>query len=334
MRKRLCHLLLLGFVMGALPASFVSKVSSATVPATKKVNIVMATAGAGTGIFVRFAGIAEAIKKTAPNYQITLLTGTTVTNLKRLARGTVDISFINTPSVELIKTGAKPYGKPIPIKVITKNGLSPVQFFVLSKTGLTSVRDLLKRKYPLKVNVGRRNSDPELAVRNTLKEYGITYDDIKSWGGKLFWVMASTEGVRVMQDGLAEGQFFCGTLSAEAGRQIGKMDVTVFSIEEDIIKKMVARGFERVTVKTGALPFIKQNLETIAMVEMLISRPGLPEEVVYTITRAIWENRDYLKTVHRQFVKYLDPDFFASPPRGVSWHPGSRKYYREMGWVK
>ena len=59
----------------------------------------------------------------------------------------------------------------------------------------------------------------------------------------------------------------------------------------------------------------------------------LPEDLVYEMTKAIWENIDELAQVHVS-QKDLDPSMIksvASLP--VPLHPGAERYYKEKGWL-
>lgn len=328
MKKPLFILLAIGMVFGLWANK--PTVSQAKVG---KVRLVLATAGAGTGIYLRFAAITEAIRREAPHYMPTLLTGTTKTNLKRLDKGSVDITFINTPSAQAVHEGAEPYGRPIPIRLITKMGLSPLQLMVTPGTNLTSVSDMIKKRYPLRVSVGRKFSDPSLAVEMALRASGMTFKDFESWGGKVHF-LSTKSGTGAIADNLTDAYFHAGSAPEPYIIELSRTrEMRMLLLEKEAIAKMVNKGFERVTIPPGTYNFVKKNTHSVAMTEMLICRPGLPEKVVYTITKAIWESKDYLTTAHKRF-KYLSQENMSSRAKFVPLHPGAKKFYKEIGWLK
>jgi TRAP transporter TAXI family solute receptor len=200
-------------------------------------------------------------------------------------------------------------------------------------TGLTSIPDMIKKRYPLKVSVGRKYSDPQIAVEMTLKAHGLTFKEIDSWGGKAIYV-STREGAGLLADNLADAYFHAGSLPEVFFLELSKThELRMLPLEKEAIKTMEDLGFERGIMPPGSYPFIKEDIPTVSMEEMVICRPGLPEEVIRTITRAIWENKDFLVTAHKLFES-LSPANMASPAKFVPFHPGAERFYREKGWLK
>ena len=65
----------------------------------------------------------------------------------------------------------------------------------------------------------------------------------------------------------------------------------------------------------------------------MIVRDELPEQVVYDITKGIFENLDDIKAAHNTAKKHLS---LENSQIGVSipFHPGAVKYYKEVGILK
>jgi TRAP-type uncharacterized transport system substrate-binding protein len=58
----------------------------------------------------------------------------------------------------------------------------------------------------------------------------------------------------------------------------------------------------------------------------------MPNDMAYTITRALNDNPDRVRKIHGSLADY-DPAK-AHLNLGVPLHPGAERYYREKGWVK
>jgi hypothetical protein len=55
----------------------------------------------------------------------------------------------------------------------------------------------------------------------------------------------------------------------------------------------------------------------------------MPNDLVYKLVKAVFQNRAYLEKIH-PFAKYTTPEnsIQASP---IPLHPGAIQYYRELG---
>ena len=53
------------------------------------------------------------------------------------------------------------------------------------KRQVNTFKELVDTKYPIKLSVGVQGSSIELLMRNIFAYYGVTYEDIASWGGKI-----------------------------------------------------------------------------------------------------------------------------------------------------
>jgi hypothetical protein len=56
----------------------------------------------------------------------------------------------------------------------------------------------------------------------------------------------------------------------------------------------------------------------------------VPEEVVYQVTRAVFENFEDFKKLHPAFAN-LDKDEMTRVALSAPLHPGAEKYYKEAG---
>jgi TRAP-type uncharacterized transport system substrate-binding protein len=56
-------------------------------------------------------------------------------------------------------------------------------------------------------------------------------------------------------------------------------------------------------------------------------------DVVYAVTKAVFENFDEFKKLHPAFA-HLDPKQMISAGLSAPLHEGALRYYREKGWMK
>ncbi len=58
----------------------------------------------------------------------------------------------------------------------------------------------------------------------------------------------------------------------------------------------------------------------------------MPEEIVYTVVKAVFENLDDFRGLHPAFANLKEAEMIKD---GLSapLHPGAEKYYKEKGWI-
>ena len=82
-------------------------------------------------------------------------------------------------------------------------------------------------------------------------------------------------------------------------------------------------------IPAGTYPGQTEDINTIAQPNFLATTSSLPEENVYLITKAIYENLDFLKAIHPATKVMAIEQAIAGLP--VPLHPGAQRYYEEVG---
>ena len=57
-----------------------------------------------------------------------------------------------------------------------------------------------------------------------------------------------------------------------------------------------------------------------------------PDDVVYEMVKAVFENFDEFKKLHPAFAN-LDPKEMVKAGLSAPLHPGALRYYKEKGWL-
>ena len=110
------------------------------------------------------------------------------------------------------------YKKKIPLRAI---GVFPTWdrliFAVRKDTGIQSLDDIKKQKYPLRISTRRRlkQQTTVYAIEQVLKAYGMSFRDIERWGGKIMEAPNPSGAVRRdhIQSGKADAVFDEGVKS-------------------------------------------------------------------------------------------------------------------------
>ena len=72
--------------------------------------------------------------------------------------------------------------------------------------------------------------------------------------------------------------------------------------------------------------------QTYGVRSTLVTNASVPNEVVYTLTKAVFENFEDFKKLHPAFAN-LDPQDMIKAGLSAPLHPGAERYYKEKGWM-
>ena len=71
---------------------------------------------------------------------------------------------------------------------------------------------------------------------------------------------------------------------------------------------------------------------TYGVLATLVTSSKVSDDVVYNLTKAVFENFDEFKKLHPAFAN-LDPKKMVKDGLSAPLHPGAQKYYKEKGWM-
>jgi hypothetical protein len=221
---------------------------------------------------------------------------------------------------------AKPYEN---LRLIAK--IEDPFYFLLAvrkDLGVTSMAQIRQQQIPVRIF----GTGGELTA--ILDYYGITTNDIESWGGKM--------GVP-LEDAL-KGNFdlITGFLASPAMNPESsywttlsqRFDLYFLELPDELLKQIAKQNVdaELVEVQHSLLRGIDRRIKTLGRSgESVFARDDTPEQAAYDLARAIDENKGALKWFIR--IYFYDPQTIWQN-FGVPLHPGAERYYREVGYLK
>lgn len=177
------------------------------------------------------------------------------------------------------------------------------------------------------IAVGAVGSATELNSRVLNKAYDMDYDDFSS-------VEYVSESQAV--DMLKNKQIVGANLIASVGgaspvdlMSAGGYKIMSFTNEDrDRILEM-ANSFYPYTIPAGTYTNQDYDIETYAVANFLFANNSVPEDVVYAVTKAIYENLDHLEGVY-SLLGGVSLDV-ALDGQTIPLNPGAERYYKEVG---
>ncbi|RLA90370.1 MAG: hypothetical protein DRG20_03380 [Deltaproteobacteria bacterium] len=300
-----------------------------------KLNITL-TAGSVGGAWAAIGqGVGECIRKLEKNTVFTLQPGRDGANAIRVNSGKADLGIVHLGIAKAAINGTEPFKKPYKdVRAITiLYSRAMYHFVILKKSGITDIAQIKAKKYPLKVSMNTKGSYMEIVGKNILAGYGITYNDIKKWGGQVNF-LAMRPSFPLIKDGRIEA---ISNVIQVPSSHIKELATThklrLLPIRDDIRKKVAKKlSLKLDVIPASAYNFIDKDIPTVSASVVLICSAKMPEDVAYTITKAIHKNLSYLAKVHRA-LKALNAKSMAQVG-DVPLHPGALKYYKEIGVIK
>lgn len=306
--------------------------SGSTVNDSIQTTIIGGRTGGAWSVFTE--GVAESVRREHDGAMITVEPGGIVENPPTVGTGTVPYGMSYAMTAYAAYRGEEPYDKSYEdiraVSVVVPANY--YQFIVKANTPYDSFEALIENKAALRLSVDQKGSAGEIITRHILKEYGITYNDIISWGGsvdhlddaKTFELMADN---RIDATGDAVSVPSSDIIEAST-----TMDLKLFSINPEIMEAVSDDlGMETGTIEAGSYPFVEEDKDTVNTPAILIVHKDVPEEEVYEVTKSIYENLDYLGTVHKEFKNLTEQKMMDVGQ--VPLHPGAEKFFREKGFI-
>ncbi len=267
---------------------------------------------------------------------VTMLPGGGATNAPRLVSRAADVGVAENSMLTAFKVGNEPYKVPTPEGVATIINLwDRINYQIVSPES-SPVKDLrdLKTMKNVTLGVGSTGGSTEKIFRNILKEYGITYDDIKANGGKI--VTNSFDDIaNMVKDGQIDVFVWIGPGEAWFVVDVsGSVPLKFLSIDPEIAEKVGAR----LGANVGTLPAeyykgkVGPNVTTLWDTNAIVVRGDLDEDSAYALTRAIVEGKDDIALANPAW-KSIDPEK-AWQNVVYPLHPGAARYYQERGYMK
>jgi len=280
------------------------------------------------------AAIADIVHRDNPDIYIDYKPGAGLANVMIISEGKADLGFTHSVVAKAALLGEEPFEKPQPgLRALCTTYDSRIQIIALADYGVDSISQLVEEKRPVRISVGNRGSVPVVAAQRLFEEYGITFEDIISWGGKIIY-KEMTEACDLMKLNKLDVQFITGACPLGCMNELKTVrNLKLLSVDEEIIAKLEEKyGYGKSFITPANYDFVKENTPTFAVMTTVLAREDLSEDIAYRVTKAIGDNLEYFYSVD-EALKVVSKDSMWQGA-GVPLHPGAERYYREIGVIK
>jgi len=296
--------------------------------ASTTVYLIMATGGTAGTYYPYGGAICQLYNVNIPDMNATAqATGASVENMRLLSRGEIELALTQNDIADYAVKGIEFFQEPI----TNFSGIAClypelIQVMAGKDSGINSIADFAGKR----ISVGAPGSGNEANARQILDVFGLEYD-------KDFtpFYLSYAEGAEHYKDRLINAIIFTTGLPSPAIMDIASMrPIKMISIEKEMRDKIRAKYpfFVEVTIPAGSYRGQEEDVETVAVLATLVVRNDISEEVVYNLTKTLFEYQEDLTRAHSKGAELN----LSTAIEGftIDIHPGAAKYYREVGLMK
>jgi TRAP transporter TAXI family solute receptor len=247
-------------------------------------------------------------------------------NLILLQQGRGEIAFTLGDSLKAAWDGDEEAGFSHRLgKLRTIGAIYPnyIQIVATADSGIRTLADLKGKS----LSVGAPKSGTELNARAILGAAGLTYRDI----GKVEY-LPFAESVDLMKNRQLDATLQSAGLGVASLKDLStSTDITVVSVPREVVDK-IGPPFVPVTIPANTYAGQDKDVPTAAVVNYLVTSSAVSDDLVYQMTRLVFESLPELANSHAAGKEIkLETAAMGSP---VPLHPGAIRYYKEKGLIK
>lgn len=281
------------------------------------------TGGTG-GVYYPLGGaLASRLSLADPSRQYTAeVTGGSVENVNRILAGQIDLGFVLSVTAYEAFHGGEDFPTPAPdLRIVGPLYPNLSHVLVPASSPARTMADLRG----MRVSVGSAGSGTEQISRQMLEVHGLTYDDVS------VRYLSFTESSSALRDGAIDAAIISVGVPAAAVLEAATTGrVRLLAVEPEKVAELRARypyyaaGF----IPPGVYPGVNEPVPTVAMMNWVVAREGLDEDVVKALLGIMGPGRAALAQVH-DMARQIELSALADAP--IPLHPATVAFLAGAG---
>jgi len=290
-------------------------------------KLVLSTGGTAGTYYPLGGAIARIWNTKIPAMNVTAqTTGASAENIRLINKKEAELALVQSDTLDAAYNAKAPFTEAIKsMSVIAVLYPEIIQVVVRTDSPIKSIADLKGKK----VGVGAPGSGTEANFRQLMDIYGLAKDDVKSQ------YLSFSESAEQFKDRHIDAFIVTAGIPNAAIMDIGTQhEIRILNIPADMAAKLTGKYpfLAAAKVPAGTYKNQTQDVATVAVNAVLIAGNDLSTDIVYSMTKALFDNQAELASAHAK-GKELN---LQNAVQGVSipFHPGALKYYKEKGAIK
>ncbi|MBO5360385.1 MAG: TAXI family TRAP transporter solute-binding subunit [Clostridia bacterium] len=297
--------------------------SAADTLANTRINV---GTGGSTGTYYGFCNVISSLLKEKTGADLMIQSsGASKANILGIDDGEVDMAIVQNDVMDYAYNGTSLFADVGVINSFSTLGAAYAevcQIVAKADSGIKTVADLKGKK----VSVGDSGSGVEFNAQQILGAYDISFDDINKQN------LSFQASADALKDGKIDA-FFCtaGAPTVAITDLATTTGIVLVEIDaEHLAELQKDYGFyAEYKVPAGTYKGIDTEVTTVAVKATFIISNDLNEEIVYQLTKAIYENAG--EYAHEKAAEMTLE--YAVSNISVPFHPGAERYFKEVGAI-
>jgi len=282
------------------------------------------TAPPGGAFFPVGGAIAEVLNAHGDGWQVTAeATKGSQENIRRLAKGELDLALANSAITYFAARGESGWDRVYPMRTVMTLAPNVALFVTPENSGIRTLAEVKGER----VVVGPAGAGFEFFVGPLLEAHGVTYDDFTPLNN------TQTGAVDMLGDGSAAAAFLGGAVPTASITQAStSQDIFFIPFDTQAMEQLTATFmfFNDATIPAGTYRGQDEDFHGLDVGSMhLITSADADEQLIYEVTRMIYENREEVTAKHAA-GKAINPANVVRDT-GTEFHPGAIRYFKEIG---
>jgi TRAP transporter TAXI family solute receptor len=317
----------LGFTAAAL-----LWLASLPAPATAQQKFVTIGTGGVTGVYYAVGGaVCRLMNKSRAQTGIRCSvesTGGSVFNANAIRSGELDFGMAQSDIQFNAAKGEGQFKGNADPDLRAVFSVHPEPFTVLARrdVGVNTFTDFKGKRF----NIGNPGSGTLASMEELLKQMGWTKADFS-----LAAELKADEQGTALCDNKIDGFFYgVGHPSAAIQDPTTACGAKLIALTGPAVDALVSQHpyYAKATIPGGMYANNPNPTETYGVLATMVTSAKTPNDTVYALTKAVFDNFDEFKKLHPAFA-HLDPKEMIKNGLSAPLHPGAIKYYKEKGWM-
>ncbi len=299
-------------------------------------NETFVTIGTGgvTGVYYPTGGaICRLVNKSRADHGIRCSvesTGGSIYNINTIKAGELDLGIAQSDWQYHGYNGTSKFADAGPYKELRAVfSVHPEPFTVVARadSGIKTFEDLKGKR----VNIGNPGSGQRGTMEVLMERYGWDKGDFK-----LASELKASEQSKALCDNKIDAMVYVvGHPSGAIKEATTSCDSVIVEVAGDKVDALIGDNsyYRTATVPGGMYKGNDADTMTFGVGATFVSSTNVPEDTVYHIVKAVFENFDTFKKLHPAFAN-LKKEEMVKDGLSAPLHPGAEKYYREAGLLK
>ena len=292
----------------------------------------IATGGTGGTYYPLGGMLAQLISNTAelPDTKLSATAETgnaSVANAQLLGRGEIESAFAAADILDAAYKGVNQFADGALTNLRAIGALYPetVQLVVRADSGIEKFEDIKGKS----VSSGSPGSGQWQLLGDLLEVHGMVREDVSEDYSSF------AQSVDKIKDGNLDASLITAGLPTSSVTDLANgHDIKIVPLTGPAIAKLQETQpyYANATVPAGSYKGVDADVETLAVRAIWATHAEVSDEIIYAVTKALYENTETLGKVH-PMGKQISLDK-ALESVSIPVHPGAEKYYAEKGISK